>query len=302
MKFKGIFKSLSPWGQLVLLLGFSIFGSILFSSIWLIYSFIFTGLTSIEQALEIPSYMRSAQLFSALGMFVFPSLVAGYLFSDSLKEYLSFRRETPISIFLITLFLGIAFIPLINFSYVLNQQMLFPEWMSSIEEWMKIKEEEMMILTERMLYAESVSAFVMNLIVVAVLAGVGEELIFRGVGQNIVQKIVKNPHATIWIVAFIFSAIHLQFYGFLPRFLMGACFGYLLYFTKNIWVPIFAHFVNNAFSVVTSYIYQDRFDQIEKVDTLGSGDTWWLLLVSIPVVLYLFLQIKKLSPIEKTAS
>lgn len=303
MNSKGTFKESSPWAQLIMLIAISILGGIVFSTIGMVIVIVQMLLTPdgiIElqsQLMTHPSYMREMQLFASLGMFVFPAFACAYLFSDNYKEYLSFKKGTPGSVFLLTIIGGVILLPFINFTYMLNQQMIFPEWLSGVEEWMRTMDERNTKAIEQMLYAENIGAFIMNLIVIAVLAGIGEELIFRGVGQNIVQRIFNNPHLTIWIVAFIFSAIHLQFYGFLPRFILGAYLGYLLYFTKNIWIPILAHFVNNAISVISFYIYQDNLEQMEEMDALGWGDTWWLAFVSVILFGFVLMQIKKLSRI-----
>jgi len=69
--------------------------------------------------------------------------------------------------------------------------------------------------------------------------------------QRVIGKWTRNHHIIIWSAAILFSAFHMQFFGFLPRMLLGAYFGYLLYWTRNIWIPVFAHFVNNAFAVIS---------------------------------------------------
>ena len=85
----------------------------------------------------------------------------------------------------------------------------------------------------------------------AVAAGITEEFLFRGALQRIIGKWTYNHHIIIWSAAIIFSTFHMQFFGFLPRMLLGAYFGYLLYWTRNIWIPVFAHFVNNAIAVIS---------------------------------------------------
>jgi membrane protease YdiL (CAAX protease family) len=93
-------------------------------------------------------------------------------------------------------------------------------------------------------------------VVIAVLPAIGEELVFRGIIQRELFRGTNNIHVAIWISAAIFSAIHIQFYGFVPRMLLGALFGYLYYWSGNLWMPIIAHFINNGFTVVAMYLYQ----------------------------------------------
>ena len=86
------------------------------------------------------------------------------------------------------------------------------------------------------------------------MAGLAEEILFMGALLSIIRKKATNPHLAIWIVAIIFSAIHFQFYGFIPRMLLGAFLGYLLYWSKSIWIPVFAHFLHNAIAVTGNYM------------------------------------------------
>jgi membrane protease YdiL (CAAX protease family) len=129
--------------------------------------------------------------------------------------------------------------------------MILPDFLAPVETWMKEKEESATRLTELFLSENNLLSLLANLLVIAATAAIGEEMFFRGALQRIIGKWSKNPHLIIWSVAILFSAFHLQFYGFLPRMLLGAFFGYLVYWSKNIWLPIFAHFMNNALAVIT---------------------------------------------------
>jgi len=93
-----------------------------------------------------------------------------------------------------------------------------------------------------------------NIFMIAIVAAIGEELIFRGVIQKIFARWTGNIHLAIIITGFLFSLIHLQFYGFFPRWLLGVMFGYLMVWSGTLWLPIFAHFVNNAVAVLVSYL------------------------------------------------
>jgi membrane protease YdiL (CAAX protease family) len=103
--------------------------------------------------------------------------------------------------------------------------------------------------------------------VIAVLPGIGEELLFRGFLQNLLKRIFKNDHVAIWVAAVLFSAIHFQFYGFIPRMLLGALFGYIYVWSGNLLYPIIAHFVNNCVSLVALYVYQKGLTDIDVEST-----------------------------------
>jgi uncharacterized protein len=95
--------------------------------------------------------------------------------------------------------------------------------------------------------------YIFSLMVLALVPALFEELFFRGVLQQTMIGITKNAFAGIFITSFIFSAIHGSFYGFLPRLFLGLMLGYIFYYSKNLWLSIIAHFLNNAFGVTVLY-------------------------------------------------
>ena len=97
-----------------------------------------------------------------------------------------------------------------------------------------------------------------NLLVFAVLAGICEEFFFQGSLQPLLTNWTKNPHIGILLTALIFSALHFQFYGFIPRFLLGVYLGYLFYWSRSLWLPILAHVLHNALSILVDYTLQGR--------------------------------------------
>ena len=106
----------------------------------------------------------------------------------------------------------------------------------------------------RILLADtSVPALIVNILIIGVAAGFAEEFLFRGCFQRLLVTGGVNPHAAIWIVAFVFSALHFQAFGFVPRLLLGAYFGYLLFWTRSIWAPVLAHALNNTIFVITAW-------------------------------------------------
>ncbi len=136
----------------------------------------------------------------------------------------------------------------------LNMSIQLPEFLSGVEQWMRTKEDELMEMTRFLTDFEGVGELLAGILVIGVLAGLGEEVFFRGVIQPKIQIYTGNPHIAVWLTAFIFSAIHMQFYGFFPRILLGAVFGYLYVFSGSLVYPVIAHILNNTFTVVLIYL------------------------------------------------
>lgn len=168
--------------------------------------------------------------------------------------------------------------------------MKLPGFLKGIEDWMLRKELEVGNLTKQLLVMNSISVLLVNLLMFVVIPAFGEELIFRGCLQKIFKRLTGNYHIAIWITAIIFSAIHVQFYGFIPRMLLGALFGYLLVWSGSLWLPILAHFMNNAIAVITAYIYQQKGISLDKLDQPDpvSGSVYLISLVATSALLWFF--------------
>ncbi len=163
-----------------------------------------------------------------------------------------------------------------------NMNLDLGQFSPAFEEYASAKEEQLRELTQYLTRFESVGGLLVGLLVIAVLPAIGEELVFRGLGQRMFQSLTNSHHAGIWIAAFLFSFIHLQFYGFFPRFLLGALFGYIYYWSGNLWYPIFAHFVNNGFTLIMLYLYQQKTTElnVEDTDAIPLGTALLALLVT----------------------
>ena len=140
---------------------------------------------------------------------------------------------------------------------------------------------------------QSIAGLVLNLFMIGFLAAFAEELFFRGVFQKIILKGTGNIHIAVWVTGIVFSAVHMEFFGFLPRMLMGVYLGYLFVWSKSIWVPIFAHFVNNATVVILTFL-EERNIMTSKVEDLGTQSSEMsYVLVSVLLVAILMFVIYK---------
>lgn len=211
------------------------------------------------------------QFANQLGIFILPSLLLAYLASSKPAGFLGFDKGFPIKAMLYGMLIVLVSLPFINWMGQINSQLQLPESMAGIQEWIRAREDSASGIIDVFLKASTIGGLLVNLIIMAVIPGIGEELLFRGVIQKMLYKWSKNEHLAVWITAFIFSAIHFQFFGFLPRFLLGAVLGYLFIWSKSLWVPICGHFLNNAIAVLTAFYYarQGIEVDIEKVDMTG---------------------------------
>ncbi len=207
---------------------------------------------------------------SGIGFWVAAYVIMHFIDKADLHWQVQFSRFNVIGAGLVLLiaFGGMLFNGLLVYW---NSKLVLPEFMSGTESWMKDMEGQLMELTIFLTDFQSVPELLMGILVIGVLAGIGEEMFFRGLIQPKMHLYTGNAHVGIWLTALIFSAIHFQFYGFLPRLFLGGMFGYLYYYSGSLTYPILAHIANNTITVLMVYASNEGmidFD-MESTDTVS---------------------------------
>ncbi len=209
-------------------------------------------------------------------MFIIPTWVTALLiWGKPIRSLRLNKIPRLMDLFCVAILLLVA-MPMLNRLVEWNEAMHLPEVLSGIEQWMRKQEQTATALTDSLLQVDNLSGFLILILGIGVLTGMGEEFVFRGALQQIFQGRNQRIHVAIWLSAFLFSAIHLQFFGFFPRLLLGVLFGYLLAWCNNLWIPIFAHALNNSIVVCSSY-WGEKFHLLQKIGTIGtlqSGKEW----------------------------
>ena len=226
------------------------------------------AITSEPPGAENVALLKYLQLVQSLSLFVLPPLLFVLLEKTSISRYFGFDRRVKAGLYVSTFFLAVALVPVNNFLSEWNQGIHFPESLSALENMLRNLEKSADQLTQAFLVMPSWGAYLYNLLLIAVLAAVGEEMTFRGVIQPLFIRWIRSPHAGIFITGAVFSFFHFQFFGFFPRWLLGILFGYLFYWSRTLWVPIMAHFFNNALAV-TAYFFAGSAGVEEKYDKIG---------------------------------
>jgi len=276
---KGLFKDASGGAKLLIIIFVILIGILVFSIIGIVLAIPLFGIdiSNIEAAMDAGNpanigFMKYFQTITSIGIFVVPPFIIAWLLSKNALNYLFLNGKSSLQTYIITATTVIFALPLINYLAQWNAQLSLPESLSWLEQFMKESEANAEKITSLFLQADSFSGLMLNIFVIALIPAIGEELLFRGVFQKLFIDWTKNKHLGIWLAAILFSAIHVQFYGFVPRMFLGALFGYMLLFSKNMWLPIVAHFVNNAFAVVAYYM-MDKSVITSNPDDLGTGET-----------------------------
>ncbi len=241
-----------------------------------------TVITTMERASL--KYMQALQHIS---IFVIPSLIISYLMDRNCFTYLKVGKLPGGWVFLFVALISLLVIPVNSDAAILNSRLSLPGWMSGIEKWIILKEDEAFRITGWLIYTKSNAGLVLNIFILAFLPAIGEEFIFRGIFQQIFHKWFKSGHLAVWITAIIFSTIHLQFYGFLPRLILGLLFGYFFLWSGSIWLSVLAHFINNAIPVIVAFVTGwDNMNKILSEFTHGSEYSVIIPLLLISLLLF----------------
>jgi membrane protease YdiL (CAAX protease family) len=215
-------------------------------------------------------YLKIYQILSHVGMFLLPALVMAFYSSDSVRKYLYFKNPLKSNHLILGGILMLVIMPWLNYIIVWNANLQLPEhWKTT--QWMIEQEESAKFLTELFLNDTSVKSLIINLFMIAVVPAFSEEFVFRGFLFRLFSKYTNNKHVIVLITSILFSAMHMQFFGFFPRFILGIIMGYLLVYSGNMLVPMLAHFVNNSTAVIASY-YAAKEGNMENADSLGPID------------------------------
>ncbi|MBR5638723.1 MAG: CPBP family intramembrane metalloprotease [Muribaculaceae bacterium] len=187
----------------------------------------------------------------------------------------------------------IVAMPAMNYVVEWNQNIEFPSWLQRVEDALRDMEDLAADTTSELLNTESVGMMIFMVFVVGILTGMGEEIFFRAglLGSMLHGKV--NKHVAVWVVAIIFSAIHFQFFGFVPRVLLGAWLGYLLVWTGEVWTPIIAHALNNGSIVLVTFLANQGFVSDNFLETTGTGNHWMALGSAVATVLLLVVFMRK---------
>jgi membrane protease YdiL (CAAX protease family) len=277
MNLKGIYQDYAPIKQVFILFMLLFVSFIVFNALGMIGVSLIDApsLSDFENKATIQS-LKFLQAFSSIGIFIVPPFLFAYLTSKALNFNAVSRQQ-----FLLTVAIMCFAFPLINALALWNEGLHLPSFLSGLEDWMRAAESQAMQITEAFLK-------------------VGEELLFRGVIQKELFSRNGKIHLSIWITAFLFSAMHLQFLGFIPRFLIGGLLGYLFYWSGSIWLPILAHFFNNAGAVILSYFINQQ-SISKEVEHLGAEDGQLsMLIIALLGLLMLLYLLKTISKSQST--
>lgn len=219
--------------------------------------------------------------------FILPVVITLAFISPKPLEFIQIGNRPSLKSILMMITLYIAMTPALNYIVEWNESLSLPESMKAIETWMRNAEDSARAVTDKILNENNI---ILSILLVGILTGLGEEVFFRGGLQRIFLSRPINAHVAIWVTAFIFSAMHFQFFGFFPRLIIGAFFGYLAYWSGSLWTAVFAHALNNSTVIVATAISTRYSFNLDTIGTVPPGEFPFLattsLLLTIAIIKY----------------
>jgi uncharacterized protein len=237
------------------------------------------------------AFLRYMVIIQDIAIFIIPSIILLFLLKPAGQKGIPDLRMPKSTEIVLVIILAIFILPVTEFTGILNSGIHLPHWLSGVEQWMISKEDQADGLIDKLIASDSLGIMWFNILMIAVLPAIGEELVFRGVIQKILHRIFRSGHIAVWITAIIFSAIHLQFLGFIPRLILGLSFGYLYLWSGTLWLPILAHFINNAIPVIGTHIH--AFDNIVASPELPLWRQVINLLIPLAICIIILLYFRK---------
>jgi membrane protease YdiL (CAAX protease family) len=224
--------------------------------------------------------MKVIQIFNMAGGLLLPALIYLWLCLPVAETYSSFKKPIHTIIIPLSALVIVFAQPIIGWANELNSYFSLPAGLAFVEDWMKSKEALGTQVTEAFLSTTTTGGLLVNVFMIAILPAIAEEVLFRGVLARLFKDWTKNVHLAVFLSSFIFAAIHLQFYGFLPRFLLGMGLGYLFFWSGSLWLPMAAHFTNNFLSVIIEFLFRKGVIHT-NAENFGMDNAAWLTVISI---------------------
>lgn len=221
-------------------------------------------------------------------VFAFPAFALAVFVSRKPLNYLRLNCMPRAKSLLFLIVAIVVAMPAMNYIIDWNESIRLPESMSDIEQMLRQYEDMAKTATDNLTKGKSFGGILVLILTVGCLTGFGEEVFFRGMFTRLIIDKPCNKHIAIWIGAFLFSLMHFQFYGFVPRMLLGGFFGYLMVWSGSLWLPIIAHAINNSLAIVSIYLCEQNILPV-RLDEVGC-DSISLFIVSLALTAVLIWQ------------
>ena len=231
--------------------------------------------------------LRWATVLQDLFIFIMPVAMTALIAARNPLRFTGVDRWPCGSAVVWTMAVVVLAIPAMNVIVQWNASLTLPESMSRIEQVLRASEQAANGMVMMLMSGTSVIDLILSILIMGCLTGIAEELFFRGMLQKLLHVQLRNAHIAIWATAVIFSAVHLQFFGFVPRMLIGAFLGYLAWWSGSLWLPAMAHALNNSLVVINQWLVNTGRSSVDANSVGADGSAADSLAATIGALWYL---------------
>jgi len=288
-----------PFVQLLILIALIVAGFCVSSFFMMLFGFLFLEGSDLNVIYSLTTdspesvrlFLKWMQGFIQISMMLLPALIFVCFYGRKHFNILKIKSIKHFWSLLVSIALPFAVLPLVGLLSEWNNAIKFPDFLFAVEQYLRNMEDAAAEMTKLFLYAETGWGLLLNLFIIAVIPAIAEEFLFRGVIQNIFKRWFCNVHWAVIVTALIFSVVHGQFFGILPRFALGLMLGYLFVVIGSIWAPIIAHFVNNGAATIVAFLETKGFIETtaEEFGTVQNAEIWGFISAAATVVIFYFL-------------
>ncbi|MCL6523605.1 MAG: CPBP family intramembrane metalloprotease [Thermoflavifilum sp.] len=284
--------------QVVILIALTIAGFMLYFLVSMILLMSYGGwqMANMQQLMNDPhslNLLKTLQSLSSLMIFLLPAVSFAWIADTTPLQWMGLRRRFSAEQLILVIAVMVASLPFIGLLGQWNEHIHFGGKLHGLETWIRNTEKMAEQQTRFLLTTHGFNDYLVNLLMVAVLPGICEEAFFRGVLQKLLIRWSGRVATGVILTAMIFSFLHFQFLGFLPRFVLGIILGYVYVLTGSLWLAMVGHFINNGIDVTLMYLYQIKW---VKTDPMGETEvSLWAGLLSGIIVVILFIWLNRLS-------
>ena len=227
--------------------------------------------------------VRWMQMLGTFAMMFLPAFFFALIVSKRPLDYLGLNKPTNVQLILLVIAIAVTALFLSGGLGELNKLIpISKKWELKFKKMEDNYADQVMMLANM----KSIADYFISLLMIAILPALFEELLFRGTLQQLFIRWFKNAHVAIFVTSFLFSIIHFSYFGFLPRLALGLMLGYIFYFSKNIWLSMLMHFINNGVAITALYFATRKGEDVKKV--MDESYPLWVAGITLIIVLYLF--------------
>jgi membrane protease YdiL (CAAX protease family) len=237
---------------------------------------------------KVIAYLKLTQILYSITVYFAPAAVFAYLWQSKPLKALGMDKTPPFITILLSVLIMFCCLAMVGALGEWNQSWPLPQSM-------KDTQVQLDKLTKVMLDMPHLSDLFINLILIALVPSIAEELFFRGVLQPVMIDVMRMKWLGVVFTAIIFSAVHGDMLAFMPRILLGFLLGAIYLISGNLWLSIAGHFFNNGMQVIAMYLFQAGYMKTDP--SKDEHIAWYLAVASLLVTTGLLWGLYKQSPV-----